>query len=204
MLNLGVIGYPFISPGPVGGNVKFNTSSVTTHHNNSSASEGSPPLPEVELYIRWWQLASFLPQLHFTVPPSAYKDQNIAGVARNLKAVKERVTNPALEEFATQAMEDSRPVIRPLWMLNPSDPLCQRIDDQFLIGDRILVAPVLHPGARQRDVYLPRTEGGSGVWKRGTDGTFFEGGQWLNGTSAELEMVLYFVRQADHARPGLL
>jgi len=99
-------------------------------------------------------------------------------------------------------MERSKPVIRPLWMLDPTDPVAQRIDDEFLLGDKILVAPVLTEGARTRDVYLPKTTKGPGVWKRGTDGTFFEGGQWLNGSSAPLENVLYFVRQPDDARPG--
>ncbi len=55
-----------------------------------------------------------------------------------------------------------------------------RIDDQFMLGDRLLVAPVLKAGQRSRSVYLPTPLEGSGVWKRETDGTFFEGGQWLH------------------------
>lgn len=132
-----------------------------------------------------------------------FSDENITSTAaRSLKYIKEKVVNPELINFGREAMERSKPVIRPLWMLDPTDPVAQRIDDEFLLGDKILVAPVLTEGARTRDVYLPKTTKGPGVWKRGTDGTFFEGGQWLNGSSAPLENVLYFVRQPDDARPG--
>ena len=42
-----------------------------------------------------------------------------------------------LVEFSTEAMRSSRPVIRPLWMLDPLDPVNQVIDDEFLIGDKV-------------------------------------------------------------------
>jgi hypothetical protein len=74
ILHLGVIGYPFVNPGPIGG----ETGGV-----NATAEP-----PELELYVRWWQLATFLPQLHFTYPPSVYRDLNIAPVARKLKTLK--------------------------------------------------------------------------------------------------------------------
>jgi alpha-D-xyloside xylohydrolase len=49
-----------------------------------------------------------------------------------------------------------------------------------MLGERLLVAPVLKAGQRTRSVYLPQPLEGSAVWKRETDGTFFEGGQWLH------------------------
>lgn len=223
VLNLGVIGYPFINPGPVGGEVTNGSRAgrltpeegaelfriprqLAAETNGTESGPGlhfnQSAIPETELYIRWWQLATFLPQLHFTTPPSVYRDYNIAPVAKALKDIKENIVNPKLISFGREAMELSKPVIRPLWMLDPTDPVAQRIDDQFLIGDKILVAPVLHKGARRRDVYLPRSEQGAGVWKRGTDGTFFEGGQWLNNSVADLDTVLFYLRQDDLARPG--
>jgi alpha-glucosidase (family GH31 glycosyl hydrolase) len=70
-----------------------------------------------------------------------------------------------------------------------------RIDDQFMLGDRLLVAPVLKAGQRSRSVYLPTPLEGSGVWKRETDGTFFEGGQWLHnsrlGYPAQMNVHIY-------------
>jgi len=185
VLNLGVIGYPFINPGPIGGRPA----------NNSH-------IPDLELFTRWWQLATFLPQLHFLTPPAAYRTQGIAPIAKKLKDIKDNVVNPLLLKYAGEAMEKSLPLIRPMWMLNPLDELCQTIDDQFMIGDRILVAPVLNAGQTKRAVYLPSTPEGPGVWKRGSDGTYFEGGQWLNNSLVPVDEVLYFERKAEHVRPG--
>ena len=93
---------------------------------------------------------------------------------------------PALVEFSPEANEAALPLIRPLWSLAPNDEVALAIDDQFLIGDRILVAPVLHENQVERDVYLPDT---SSSWYRGGERrrVIFEGGQWLNGTSSKLE-----------------
>ena len=66
---------------------------------------------------------------------------------------------PELLKFGQEAMDASRPIIRPLWMLNPLDPILQQIDDQFLIGDQILVAPVLHRGSREVNLSSPNQLG---------------------------------------------
>lgn len=196
ILNLGVIGYPFVSAGPVGGDFTKNGTIQTAR--TSSNEE----VPDPELFIRWWQLATFMPQVHFTTPPTQYRNKHIHTVTQNLKYIKEEVVNPELIMFSQVAMENSAPVIRPLWMLDPEDKIAQTISDEFLIGDKILVAPVLEQGATTRNVYLPHSKKGPGVWKRGTDGTFFEGGQWLTNSLAPLDTVLYFIRQSDFARPG--
>ena len=81
ILHLGVIGYPFVNPGPIGGE-------VTAVHNGDGGGNATAEPPPLELFVRWWQLATFLPQLHFTYPPSTYRDLNIAPVARKLKSLK--------------------------------------------------------------------------------------------------------------------
>ena len=42
-----------------------------------------------------------------------------------------------------------------MWWLDPQDAAALAIDDQFLLGDEVLVAPVLEEGAVTRHVYLP-------------------------------------------------
>jgi len=184
LLNLGVIGYPFVNPGPIGG---------------YSAKEK----PDLELFIRWWQLSSFLPGMHFLTPPSLYRAEGIGEVAESLKLLREEVVNPLLSRVGQEAMESSLPVVRPLWMLNPEDETSKRLEDQVLIGGELMVAPILKKGQRKRDVYLPPSKNGSGVWKR-NDGTWFKGGEWVRDNPVELNQVLYFVRQPDHRRPGHL
>lgn len=50
--------------------------------------------------------------------------------------------------------------MRPLWWIAEGVRRAHRIDSQFLIGDTLLVAPVLEPGKQERDVYLP-----AGKWR---------------------------------------
>ena len=46
---------------------------------------------------------------------------------------------PHLEKFSVEAMNNSAPVIRPLWMLDPHDPFNQVQNDTFLIGDKVSI-----------------------------------------------------------------
>ena len=58
-----------------------------------------------------------------------------------------------------EAHRTGRPVLRPLLWLDPRDEIAVRCGDQFLVGDSLLVAPILRQGARVRSVYLP-----AGTW----------------------------------------
>jgi hypothetical protein len=62
-----------------------------------------------------------------------------------------------------QAYETGVPMTRPFLLHFPDDPGARAVNDQFLLGEELIVAPVLAPGAVARDVFLPR---GSGVWTR--------------------------------------
>jgi len=177
ILHLGVIGYPFVNPGPIGG----------TPVNSSG-------LPSAELYTRWWQLATFLPQLHFLTPPSAYASHNIGVVATKLKRIREEVVTPVLQKLSRDSIGVGQPLIRPLWMYSPNDEASQRISDQFMLGNDLLVAPVVNQGQTVRDVYLPPAPSGAGVWCT-SDGAFYSGGQWLNATKVPLDSVLYYRRK---------
>ena len=87
-------------------------------------------------------------------------------------------------------------------MLNPLDEKCLTINDQFMVGDSLLVAPVLQEGTNTRNVYLPAGPDGSEIiWKQ-DDGTFYKGGRWLNGTIVPLDRILWYDRQAEGTRPG--
>jgi alpha-D-xyloside xylohydrolase len=60
-----------------------------------------------------------------------------------------------------------------LLLEGPSDPDAWDVDDQFMLGSDLLVAPVLEAGARARQLYLPAGES----WRDAWDGTHHEGGQ---------------------------
>lgn len=66
------------------------------------------------------------------------------------------------------------PVMRPLAFHYPSDPEARQINDAFLLGENVLVSPVLEQGARKKLVYLPE-----GVWYDYWTGAREEGSRWL-------------------------
>ena len=58
-------------------------------------------------------------------------------VISKLKNIRKNVVLPQMINFTKDAMKDSTPVIRPLWMLNPDHKETQTIDNEFLIGDKV-------------------------------------------------------------------
>lgn len=62
---------------------------------------------------------------------------------------------PYLYSLFERATRDGAPVMRPLLWHYQNDPMCAAVQDQFLLGEQLLVAPIIQPGARARSVYLP-------------------------------------------------
>ena len=65
---------------------------------------------------------------------------------------------PYLEAASQEYQRTAMPIVRHLALAHPDDPRAVRLQDQFLLGPDLLVAPVLEPGARSRRLYLPRGE----------------------------------------------
>ncbi|XP_049281375.1 myogenesis-regulating glycosidase isoform X2 [Anopheles funestus] len=192
MLSYGIIGFPFLMPGPVGGDFVLPTQQLKKMY--SYYSFDLPPLPDKELYIRWLQLATFLPVLRFTHLPSEYRDDTVTTIAKELAEIRQRVL-PLLERFSSIAMDEGLPIIRPLWMLDSTDVNCFSINDEFSIGDGMIVAPVLERGETVREVYLPQ-----GVWKDGIDESLRKGSRWIHNYHVPQNKVAYFIKMPDNTR----
>ena len=73
-----------------------------------------------------------------------------------LLAVSESiVSHRDLATLFHEASATGAPIVRPLSWIAPDDTACAACDDQFLLGNDLLVAPVLEPGANTREVLLP-------------------------------------------------
>jgi alpha-D-xyloside xylohydrolase len=123
-----------------------------------------------ELIVRWFQYGVFCPlfRLHGDREPRvptghamtggpnevwSYGDAAYERIAAVLR-LRERL-RPYLHEQMRVAARDGVPPMRPLFVDFPQDPDAWCVEDEFLLGPDLLIAPVLEPGARVRDVYLP-------------------------------------------------
>ena len=95
-------------------------------------------------------------------------------------------------------MVTGEPIVRPLWWINPGDNIALSIDSEFLVGNRVLVAPVLDPGVRKRDVYIPL-----GKWRDQLTGQVVEGPVWLRGYKAELDQLPHYVLESNSKGNGM-
>ncbi len=112
--------------------------------------------PDPELYIRWAQvglLASHA-RFHGTTPREPHHFGPLATrVVRDWILLRYRLL-PYIYSCAWEGHLSGLPVMRPLFLEFPEDEGSYHADDQFMLGDRILVAPILERVPR-RKLYLP-------------------------------------------------
>lgn len=148
VLNYGVLGYPFVLAGAIGGDYSLQrkiTKMVSFY------SLGQPELPEPELYIRWMQLVTFLPSMQFSHLPAEYKRDYITDIAKELTDIRLKFVIPMLKKYLSESMNEGLPLIRPLWMLDPQDPACLIVSDEFSVGEELIVAPMLEKSIEERE-----------------------------------------------------
>jgi alpha-glucosidase len=120
--------------------------------------------PDDELYVRWMQMSVFMPycRTHSVrgVPPRepwCFREPTRRLVAGWIR-FRYRLL-PYLYTLAHQSAASGAPLMRPLWWPasapGEADLSNLDVDDAFLLGDSLLVAPVTEPGARRRTVSLP-------------------------------------------------
>ncbi|XP_061585430.1 myogenesis-regulating glycosidase-like [Cololabis saira] len=175
VLTVSILGYQFVLPDMIGGNVYSNRT--------TGVKDG---LPDRELYIRWLELSAFMPAMQFSVPPWAY-DSEVVQIAQKFTELHESLVAPRVIELAGEVVNTGDPIIRPLWWIANDDETAYKIDSQFLIGDDLMVAPVLEPGKQERDIYLP-----AGRWRSYKGEHFDKGPLYLTDYPVDLDEIAYF------------
>ncbi|HOX28804.1 MAG TPA: glycoside hydrolase family 31 protein, partial [bacterium] len=116
-----------------------------------------------ELYARWIQLGVFYPfcrthTMLLSHPQEPWSfGSRVTRIAREYISLRYRLL-PYIYNTFHEAARDGAPVMRPLVYEFPNDDPCQTVEDEFLFGPSLLVAPVMQKGAVERDVYLPPGE----------------------------------------------
>jgi len=146
-------------------------------------------LPSPELYVRWAQFGLFSShaRCHGTPPrePWTYGEE-AERIFRQYDELRYRLL-PYIYSEAVECGRTSLPMLRPLVLEYQDDPTTHTIEDQYLFGRNLLVAPILDETDRRR-VYLPH-----GNWVDYRTKEKLEGGRWIE-VEAPLDTLPLYVR----------
>ncbi|XP_069750277.1 neutral alpha-glucosidase AB-like isoform X2 [Narcine bancroftii] len=116
--------------------------------------------PSPELLVRWYQAAAYQPffraHAHLDTPrrePWLFGEDNKQLIRA---AIRQRYTLlPFWYTSFYHAYKTGEPVMRPMWVEFPGDVETFSLDDQYMLGNALLVHPVVEQNARGVQVYLP-------------------------------------------------
>lgn len=167
----GLMGYPFTCPDMIGGG------------QYTSFLEGA--VIDQELVVRSAQIHALMPMMQFSVAPWRILDDKHFNAV--LKSVKTRdLFKDKILELAKSAAKNGEPIARSMEYVFPHKGYA-KVVDQFMLGDKVLVAPFLKSGEGTRTVVLPR-----GRWKA-DDGKKYRGGKKIT-IQVPLDRLPYFVK----------
>jgi len=127
-----------------------------------------------ELYLRWTELGAFTPLMR--THDGNNRDENwcwdrdeyTVQHFRRMALVHEKLSQDFFIGLAKEAVKSGAPIVRAMMLVFPDDRATWSISDQYMIGDSLLVAPILTPSnpdslkapdfetaTTARDVYLP-------------------------------------------------
>lgn len=172
---------------------------------------GNPDDPKFrELLVRWFEWGTFCPvmRLHGERQPLkapigteggalcvsgadnevwSFGEENYE-ILKSYLELRERM-KPYIREQMEAAHAKGTPVMRPLFYDFPEDTRSWDVEDQYMFGPDVMVAPVMYENMRVRDVYLP--EGSE--WVNHWTGEMFQGGQSIS-VRAPLQQIPVFTR----------
>lgn len=154
-LALGLIGYAYVCPDLIGGG------EYSYFYDNPDK-----PLDQ-ELIVRSAQCSALMPMMQFSVAPWRVLSQDNMAICRDMARLHETM-GPEILAKARASSKSGEPMVRAMEYMYPKQGYAQ-IKDQFLLGDNILVIPVLEQDRRSRQAVFPH-----GIW-HGDDGSTVEG-----------------------------
>ncbi|MBM3271391.1 MAG: hypothetical protein FJZ01_27460 [Candidatus Sericytochromatia bacterium] len=146
------------------------------------------------LYYRWLAFGAYstFMRTHSGQKPARnwHLERDAATLALHRRYAREHMAlAPYRYAVVREATETGMPAMRPLFLEFPDDPAARAVEDQYMLGPYLLVAPVFAEGATARDVYLP-----PGTWFEQRSGKLYEGGR-QHRVPAAIEDIPVFVRE---------
>ncbi|MBP0597837.1 alpha-glucosidase [Herbaspirillum sp. LeCh32-8] len=157
-----------------------------------------------ELFQRWAEMAAFTPVMRThegNRPDENFQfwqdDAVLAHFARMTRLFVG--LKPYVRALAAEAAERGLPLQRPLFLHYEQDAATYAIQDQYLYGRDVLVAPVHQAGQERWQPYLPRGDRWIHLWS----GARFDGGRRVD-VAAPIGEPPVFVRDGAACAPALL
>ena len=172
MLAAGLVGCPFICPDMIGGG------------NWTAFLPGSPFEPE--LFLRSAQIHALCPMMQISASPWRVLPPEHQRIFLETIALRQRFA-PQFVELAKASARTGEPMMRNLEYAFPGQGYAD-VRDEVMMGDDLLVAPVVEKGATRRRVMLP-----PGRW-RADDGSLYEGPATLD-IAAPLDRLPHFTKR---------
>ena len=173
-----------------------------------------------ELFARWFAWGAFCPvmRLHGDREPRQPQQGTTGGatccsgadnevwsygeevyeICKKYMELREQL-RPYTRSLMKEAHEKGTPVMRTLFYMYPQDKECWNVEDEYMYGPDILVAPILYAGQRSREVYLPAGE----CWIEHATGKTYTGGTTVL-AAAELDTIPVFLRENSIVADSLL
>ncbi len=142
--------------------------------------------PSPELFARWMQAAALLPLFRphaekGTIDKEPWKfGAEVEKISRQAVELRYQFL-PYLYTLFHEHERTGQPVLRPVWLEYSKDFRTYLIDDEYLVGRDLLVAPIVKEGQTKRNVYFPIGDD----WRDWWTGNIYKGG-----TSAEIDAPL--------------
>lgn len=160
----GIMGYPFTCPDMIGGG------QFRSFLNSSSIDQ--------ELIVRSAQSHALMPMMQFSVAPWRVLDEKHLKACKLAVEIRQNYLDRILQ-LTNSSAQTGEPVVRSLEYVFPHQGY-EKVEDQFMLGNKILVCPMLEKGKTGRTIVLPK-----GSWRSDT-------GKIYNGpTQIETEVPLH-------------
>ena len=167
----GLAGYAYCCPDMVGGGTRGEFVALRN--------------VDEELFVRWAQANAFMPMMQISAAP--WRVLSAENAQRVLAAIQlHEQYGDVFYALARKAAATGEPIVRHMDYVFPDEGF-ETDNTQFMVGNDLMVAPVLQKGCIARNVHFPQ-----GTWCD-NNGNTYEGNQTLS-LSADLNSVLYFTK----------
>lgn len=182
----GLCGYPYSCPDMIGGGEisSFKRKNADTFSIDKDETEF-----DTELLIRWCQCSALMPMMQYSFAIWKMKNSTARNACISCAEIHQKYSDIIIS-LAENAAKTGEPIIRSLDYQYPNQGY-EKVNDMFMLGENILVAPVLKKGNRHKTLRLP-----NGKWRCVHNETDYIGGQIIT-VDAPLDVLPIFEKNTN-------